>query len=206
MKKILNIGFLCVGLMSVGLAQADQKDLSLSTGIGYNPVNGIELKGRYDINNYWSVQGSYGTGFSLNDSGSSNGDQYNYEVNLKQSNIGVAFHPFSGSFYVKAGYVIGDSYLKGSTQNVQGSGVGADTRINLEQSFMGTIGWVGRNKGLSYQAEIGLISTTAKLDSFNATGTVTDQVVFDNAKADVVKGLANISYLPTASLAVTYNF
>jgi hypothetical protein len=52
------------------------------------------------------------------------------------------------------------------------------------------------------------IETTGKfvMDTNDDLLIMVSKTVFDNAKADVVKGLANISYLPTASLAVTYNF
>lgn len=214
MLSILAVAMLTGAGMQV--AHADDK-ADYEVGLGYG-TNGVQLTGAYYINDYLSVRGAYSTGYSVNQTSTSDGNVYNGNLNLQGNQIGLALHPFKGNFYVMGGYyqsnstldanATGDVYWTGNGGTpFIANGVNVKAKVNFSSGPMVAMGVAGgRSKGLSYTAQLALVSTSATVDSLTeSTGSATTEQI-NAQKAILQKDLADISVIPVVSAGVTYSF
>jgi hypothetical protein len=217
MKKNM-LSILAVAMLAgVGMqaAHADDK-ADYEIGLGYGS-NGVQLTGAYYVNDYVSVRGAYSTGYSVNQTTTSDGNVYNGNLNLQGNQIGLALHPFKGDFYVMGGYyqsnstieanATGDVSWTASGTTFTASGVNVKAKANISSGPMVAMGVAGgRSKGLSYTAQLALVSTSVNVDSLTeSTGTATAEQI-NAQKAIIQKDLANISVIPVVSAGITYSF
>jgi hypothetical protein len=101
----------------------------------------------------------------------------------------------------------GDVSWSSSGTTFKATGVNVKVKANIASGPMVAMGVAGgRSKGLSYTAQVALVSTSVNIDSLTeSTGLATSEQI--NSQKDILKqDLANISVIPVVSAGITYSF
>jgi hypothetical protein len=202
-------------LIVSGAALAESHPIEV--GLSYGLLNGPELNAAYHINEKLSVRGQLSSGFSLSDDWKSGDISYSRSLKLQGNSLGLAWHPFSGGFYVQGGYFFSNSSLtafgdaSGATVGgaVAPAGTTASAKVSLNSGPMLSIGWASSGKkGFSFTADVGVVSTSASIDQFvvnDSTNTVS-QADVDAEREKLKNDIKGINLIPKASVGVSYLF
>ncbi len=215
---IFKKSLIVAGLISlVSIAHASDMP-KYQVGVGYGLLNGVELAGAYNVNDYFSIRGAYSFGMDVSGSEKSGQERinYNYKLKMQHNHIGVAYHPFGGGFYVKAGYHLSDSKATAQANGVTSlNGVSSNDSntyvkqsISLDNGLMATIGYTSRTGGLGFGVEVGgyqsSASATSTTNSTDAGFVAMVNAENDKLKKDILGGSDLI--VPILQAQVSYSF
>jgi hypothetical protein len=202
---------LAAGEFSVG-AGAGTLGLGLETGYAFNQHLGVRL-------------GGYA--FSMEDSGTESGINYDADLDLENIGATVDWYPFGGGFRVSAGWFATDNGLAGIARpdangeydiagntftSAQVGALEADMELGSSAPFVG-LGWLwgGADGGFVFGLDAGILFQDAPLVELSSTGgTLSDQPLLLDAlateEAEFQDNVDNFELYPVANLGVAYRF
>ena len=223
MKKIVLSAMLGSVMTLPTIATANSID-GVGVAVNYGLISGPALELTYPINDLFQVRGALSAGMGLSETSGDNDNEVAYDVKADGGihRLSMDYHPFSGTFFMSAGYAFNDFKLKANgTKTGSDIEVGDDTfdgtvtingAIEWDSAPMLSLGW-GHSpaEGWGAMFEVGAIFTGAPDASL--TGTISDANAQDDLntalKAEETKlknDVADFDFLPILQAGVTYRF
>ena len=218
MKKLL-----VSSLFGASTLVASQSAIAMDNvglALNYGLISGPALELTYPINDMLQVRGALSAGMGLSETSSDTEVDYDVKADGGIYRLSMDYHPFSGTFFMSAGYAFNDFKLK-----TNGTGTGTTTVGNTD--FTGTVdingalewdsapmlslGWGhSPSKGWGAMVEMGAIFTGAPDVSLSGTLNDSSDATLNTALKDEETKLKNdvgdFDFLPILQAGVTYRF
>lgn len=219
MKKLLLPTFF--GLSTLAPSQSVQAIDNVGVAVNYGLISGPAMELTYPINDMLQVRGALSTGMGLSESASDTDITYDVKADGGINRLSMDYHPFSGTFFLSAGYAFNDFKLKSNGSKTAASvEVGNDTfsgtvkingNLEWDSAPMLSLGWGhSPSKGWGAMFEMGAIFTGGP--NVSLTGTLNDasnaalDAALKDEEIELKKDIGDYDFLPILQAGITYRF
>lgn len=219
MKKLLVSSLFAVSTLGASQSAVAMDNVGLA--LNYGLISGPALELTYPINDMLQVRGALSAGMGLSETANDTDIAYDVKADGGIHRLSMDYHPFSGTFFMSAGYAFNDFKLKSSgTKTATDVEVGNETfngtvdikgDLAWDSAPMLSLGWGhSPSKGWGAMVEMGAIFTGAPDVSLSGTLDGSSDTTLNTALKDEETKLKNdvgdFDFLPILQAGVTYRF
>ena len=219
MKKLLVSSLFAVSTLGASQSAVAMDNVGLA--VNYGLISGPALELTYPINDMLQVRGALSAGMGLSETANDTDIAYDVKADGGIHRLSMDYHPFSGTFFMSAGYAFNDFKLKSSgTKTATDVEVGNETfngtvdikgDLTWDSAPMLSLGWGhSPSKGWGAMVEMGAIFTGAPDVSLSGTLDGSSDTTLNTALKDEETKLKNdvgdFDFLPILQAGVTYRF
>jgi len=219
MKKLLLTTLL--GASTFAVSQSTLAVDNVGVAVNYGLISGPALELNYPINDMLQVRGALSAGMGLSETSNDSDINYDLKADGGINRLSMDYHPFSGTFFLSAGYAFNDFKLKSSgTKTATSVEVGNDTfsgtvkingNLDWDSAPMLSLGWGNSpSKGWGAMFEAGAIFTGAPnvslAGTLNGSSDATLNAALKDEETKLKNDVGDYDFLPILQAGVTYRF
>jgi len=219
MKKIL-----LSALFGASTLVASQSALAVDNvgvAVNYGLISGPALELTYPINDMLQVRGALSAGMGLSETANDTDIAYDVEADGGVNRLSMDYHPFSGAFFLSAGYAFNDFKLKANGtkaganvevgNNTFNGTVKVNGKLDWDSAPMLSLGWGhSPSKGWGAMFEVGAIFTGAPdvslAGTLNGASDPTLNAALKDEETKLKNDVGDYDFLPILQAGVTYRF